>query len=94
MYQINVLKNQINATLRLITEFKIKRYVDQLIQLENQLELLEKANIPSPVQPTLKIKLNSMAFSNALASLVKTGAKEVNLVVADNRVKIYSTSNS
>jgi len=88
MYQINVLKNQINATLRLITEFKIKRYVDQLIQLENQLELLEKANIPSPVQPTLKIKLNSMAFSNALASLVKTGAKEVNLVVADNQLNL------
>jgi len=88
MHQINVLKNQINATLRLITEFKIKSYVDQLIQLENQLELLEKANIPSPVQPTLKIKLNSMAFSNALASLAKTGAKEVNLVVADNQLNL------
>ena len=88
MYQINVLKNQIKATLKLITEFKIKRYIDQLIQLENQLELLEKANIPSPVQPTLKIRLNSIAFSNALASLAKTGAKEVKIAVAGNQLNL------
>ena len=82
MYQINVIKNQIKATLRLITEFKIKSYIDQLIQLETQLEFLEKANKPK------SFKLSSLELSDALASLVKTGAKEVKLVVTDNQLNL------
>lgn len=82
MYQINLIKNQIKATLRLITEFKIKSYIDQLIQLETQLESLEKANKPK------SFKLSSLELSDALASLVKTGAKEVKLVVTDNQLNL------